>query len=277
MGEDVQIGTQARDVARRTVTSDTLDRLARLGLACRGVLYGLIGLLALQIAFGSGGEEADKHGAIKTVAEQPFGTGLLWLMVVGLLALVVWQLLSAIVGRPKPWDRAKCVGRALIYGFVVVSIFSVLFRGGGESGDQQSRDATRTLLELPGGVVLVTAAGAALIWLGGYWVYRGVTKRFMKHLRTSQMSPRTQTVVETLGLVGYVCRGAVAAVAGVFIARAALTYEPDEAKGLDDTLRSFADTPAGPWLLVAVAAGLLVFAVYCFCEARWHRVGPEGG
>jgi hypothetical protein len=276
--EDAPLSTQARDAARQTVTSDTLDRLARLGLICRGVLYGLVGILALQIAFGGSGEEADKTGAIHTVAEQPFGTAVLWLMVLGLAALVVWQLLSAIVGRPKAWDRAKCIGRALIYGVIVASILGYLFGGGSsESGDQQSQDATRSLLELPGGVVLVAAAGAGLIALGGYWFYRGVAKRFLKHLRTYQMSRRTQTTVETLGLVGYVCRAVVAGVAGFFVIRAAVTYDPEEAKGLDATLRSFADTPAGPWLLVAVAAGLLVFAVYTLFEARWHEVGPAGG
>jgi len=103
-------GGQAHHAAHRAANSRTLDRLARLGMVCRGVLYALIGLLALQIAFGSGGAEADKGGAINSVAEQPFGTVVLWLMVAGFAALALWQLSEALIGaatratasRPRP-------------------------------------------------------------------------------------------------------------------------------------------------------------------------------
>jgi Domain of Unknown Function (DUF1206) len=264
---------QAGRAARRTANSKTLDRLARLGLLCRAILYALIGVLALQIALGSGGEEADKGGAIKTVAEQPFGTGLLWLMVLGLTALVAWQLWNALVGATKALERFESAARAVVYAIVVVSVLSLLLRGSsGESGDEQSQDFTRSMLELPGGVLLVVAAGAGLVVLGGYWLYQGFTGKFLDELRTTEIPAGLRPVVEKLGLVGYLCRGVIAGVAGVFIVRAALTYDPEQAKGIDATLRSLADTPAGPWLLVAVALGLLLFAGYCLCEARWHRI-----
>jgi 4-hydroxybenzoate polyprenyltransferase len=67
-------------------------------------------------------------------------------------------------------------------------------------------------------------------------------------------------------------RGLVFAAAGGFAVRAAIDYEPDRAKGLDDTIRSFAHTPAGPWLLVYVAAGLVLFGLFSFAMARWRRV-----
>jgi hypothetical protein len=64
----------------------------------------------------------------------------------------------------------------------------------------------------------------------------------------------------------------IALAAGALIGKAALTYDPDKAAGIDGALKALADTPAGPWLLVVVAIGLVLFAVYCFAEARWHRV-----
>jgi hypothetical protein len=264
---------QARRVAGRTMHSTTLDRLARLGLICRAVLYALIGVLALQIAFGSGGQEADKGGAIKTVAEQPFGTGLLWLMALGLATLAVWQLWSATMGATEALERAESAARAVIYALVVASVLGLLLRGSsGSSGDEQSQDVTRYLLDLPGGVLLVTVAGAGLVLLGGYWVYKAFTGRFLDELRTEEIPDRLRAVVEKLGLVGYLSRGVIAGLAGVFVVRAALTYDPEQAKGIDATLRSLAGTPAGPWLLVAVALGLLLFAGFCLCEARWHRI-----
>jgi uncharacterized protein DUF1206 len=277
MSDRMPVDARARRAAQRTARSDALEWLARLGLVCRAGLYALIGILALQIAFGSGDQQADKGGAIKTLAEQPFGTGLLWLTLVGLAALVVWQLLSAIVGHPKPLDRVESVARALVYAVVVASLLSLLLGGGsGESDDEKSQDFTRSLLDLPGGVLLVAAAGLGLIALGGYWIYKGVTSGFLEELRTAEIPARLRPVVEKLGLIGYVCRGVIAGLAGIFVIRAALTYDPEEAKGIDDTLRSFASTPAGPWLLVVVALGLLLFAGYCLCEARWHRIEPSG-
>jgi len=131
---------------------------------------------------------------------------------------------------------------------------------------------TASLLDLPGGQLLVGAVGLGVIGLGGYWIYEGVTKKFLDDLHTGQMSARSRSLVEKLGIAGYTARGVIAALAGVFVIQAAITYDPDKAKGIDATLRSFADTPAGPWLLATVAAGLILFAGYCFCEARWRRV-----
>ncbi|MFC7387614.1 DUF1206 domain-containing protein [Sphaerisporangium rhizosphaerae] len=273
MNSVASAGHQARGAARQATNSRTFDRLARFGMACRGVLYALIGILALQIAFGGGGKEADKTGAVRTVAEQPFGTVLLWLMALGFLALAVWQLSEAVVNSGLDVrHRVEAVGRAVVYGLVVGTVLSFLLRGTtGQSSDEKSKDLTATVMDWPGGQWIVGAVGLGVIGLGLYWIYEGVTNKFCKHLSTAEMSPATRGVVEKLGMIGYCARGVIAAAAGVFFVHAAITYNPDEAKGIDSTLRSFADTPLGPWLLAVVAAGLVVFAAYCFCEARWRH------
>lgn len=267
--------TQVEGAARRAANSQTLDRLARVGLACRGVLYGLIGFLALQIAFGggSGGKEADKTGAIETVAAQPFGTVLLWLMAVGFVALALWQLSEAVIGRSQVKDRVEAAARTVVYGLIVFTLLNLLLRGdSGDSMDKQSKDLTAKLMDLPGGQILVGLLGLGLIALGAYWIHKGWKKKFLQDLRTGEMPAKARDLAEKLGMAGYIARGVIAAVAGVFVIQAAITYDPDKAKGIDATLRSLAETPAGPWLLGIVALGLLLFAVYCFFEARWHRL-----
>ncbi|GII60710.1 membrane protein [Sphaerisporangium krabiense] len=273
MNSVASAGNQARGTARQVTNSRTFDRLARFGLACRGALYALIGILALQIAFGGGGKEADKTGAVRTVAEQPFGTALLWLMAVGFVALALWQLSEAVLGTGlDAKHRAEAAGRTVVYALVVGTVLSFLLRGTtGSSTDEQSKDLTATVMEWPGGQLIVGAIGLGIMALGAYWIYQGVKKTFLKNLRTGEMSPRARNVVEKLGMVGYCARGVIALAAGVFFIRAAIVYDPDEAKGIDATLRSFADTPLGPWLLAVVAIGVVVFAAYCFCEARWRH------
>lgn len=265
-------GQQARGAARQATNSRTFDRLTRFGLLCRGVLYALIGALALQIAFGGGGKEADKTGAVRTVAEQPFGTVLLWLMAVGFVALAVWQLSEALMGAGEVKDRVESAAHVVVYGLAVGTILSFLLRGTtGKSTDSQSKDLTAMVMDWPGGQLIIGAIGLGVIAIGVYWIHEGVKKKFLGKLRTGEISPRARGVVAKLGMIGYCARGVIAVAAGIFFINAAISYDPDEAKGIDSTLRAFADTPFGPWLLVVVAVGLMVFAAYCFCEARWRR------
>ncbi|GII78826.1 membrane protein [Sphaerisporangium rufum] len=272
MNSVASAGNQARGTARQATNTRTFDRLARFGMACRGVLYALIGILALQIAFGGGGKEADKTGAVRAVAEQPFGTVILWLMAVGFLALAIWQATGALLGGGKIKDRVEEGAHAVVYGLALGTILNFLLSGStGSSTDKSSKDLTATVMEWPGGQFIVGLAGLAIIALGAYWIYKGAKKKFLEKLRTAEMSPRARGVMEKLGMIGYAARGVIAIGVGVFTIQAAMSFDPDEAKGLDSTLRSFADTPFGPWLLVAVAIGLLLFAAYCFGEARWRR------
>ncbi|MFC4534822.1 DUF1206 domain-containing protein [Sphaerisporangium dianthi] len=272
MNSVASAGHQARGAARQATNSRTFERLARFGMACRGVLYALVGILALQIAFGGGGEEADKTGAVHTVAQQPFGTVLLWLMAVGFAALALWQLSEAVLGGQDAKHRVESAARTVVYALVVGTVISFLLRGTtGRSSDEQSKDLTATVMDWPGGQLIIGAVGLGIVALGGYWIYQGVKKKFLEHLNTAGMSPKVHGVVEKLGMIGYSARGVIAVAAGIFFLQAAITYDPDEAKGIDSTMRAFADTPLGPWLLVVVALGLVVFAAYCFCEARWRR------
>lgn len=254
---------------RKTAKHPVVKKLARVGLAARGVLYALLGVLALQIAFGGGGS-ADKSGAIHTVAAQPLGGVLLWSMAIGLTALTVWQLSEAVLGHPDVKDRVESVARAVVYGLLVFSIVGLLISGKrAASTDSQSKDATKFLFDLPGGQVIVGLIGLGLIALGCYWIYEGWTRKFMKDMRVT--GRRARDLVPKIGAAGYVARGIIAIAAGILIGRAAITYDPEKAAGIDKALKALVDLPVGPVILGIVAVGLLLFAVYCFAEARWHR------
>lgn len=263
------MGSDVSSTARKAAKHPAIGKLAKPGFAARGVLYALLGLLALQVAFGGGGS-ADKNGAIHMVAAQPLGEVLLWVMAVGLAALTLWQLGEAVFGRPDVKDRVESACRAVVYGLMVFSIVGLLVQGKqAASTDAQSKDATSVVFELPGGPAIVGLAGLGLIALGGYWIYEGWTGRFMKDMRVTGV--KALKVVPKLGAAGYVARGIIAVAAGVLIGRAAITYDPDKAVGIDGALKALTELPVGPVVLAVVAIGLILFAVYCFAEARWHR------
>ncbi|GAA1595545.1 DUF1206 domain-containing protein [Streptomyces globosus] len=252
---------------------------ARWGFAARGVLYVLVGLIALRIAFGDSGGQADRGGALAVLSAQPLGSVLLWALGAGLVGMAVWRLSEALFGGAgegghKARKRLASAARCVFYAFVA---YSVLRFAAGESsvsgsGDQQSKDVTAQALDLPAGRWLVGLAGVGIVVAGVWIAGRAALRKYHKHLKLGAMSRKERRFTDVTGVVGGVARGLVFAVVGVFVTRAALTYEPNEAKGVDDALRSFAEMPAGPWLLALVAAGLAFFGLFSFAMARWRRV-----
>ncbi|MFE6475289.1 DUF1206 domain-containing protein [Streptomyces rochei] len=267
-----------RGRARRAANGSTAEGAARAGLTARGVIYLLVGVLALQIAFGTGNREADRGGALAELADKPFGAVLLWALGAGLVGMALWRLSEALFGATgKDGHTAKkrlpAAARCVFYAFVAYSVLAFAAgSGGGGSSDRQSRDVTAKVMEMPTGQWIVGLAGAGIVVAGVVIAVQALRRSYHKKLKLGELSPRTRRLVDVTGVGGGAARGIVFAVAGGFAVRAAVDYEPDRAKGLDDTLRSFAETPLGPWLLVLVAAGLVLFGVFSFALARWRRV-----
>lgn len=261
---------QARAAGRRAANSKTMDLIARLGLACRGVLYLLIGILAFEVALGQNAQ-ADKGGALRTVASQPLGLVLVWILAVGFAGLTIWKITEIIWGPREVKDRLLNAARAIVYAAACAGTVSFIVGSSSSNSDAQSQTATAEAMQLPGGQVIVGLVGAGVVITGIVFVVQAFRRDFEEDLKTGEMSHRTRKVVRMLGVVGHTARGVVVGAVGVFVLIAAITFDPDKAKGLDDTLKTFRDTPAGPYLLGLVALGLCVFAVFCGCEARWHR------
>jgi hypothetical protein len=264
----------------RQVSSSTPFRmLARAGLAARGVIYLLIGFLATQIALGKGGKEADRQGALQTVATTPGGTVLLWLLAVGLAGMALWRFSEAIYGQAGPdghkaTKRLSSLARAIFYTAVCSSTVAFIIGSGGPgSSDKKSKDLTgKAMHDIPAGRWIVLLVGLGFVAGGIAIAVRAMKTKFEKKLNTHQMSPQVRKAVKAVGMVGQSTRALIYAAAGVFLAYAAITYDPGKAKGVDGTLRQFTKTAVGPWLLVLVALGLIVFGIYSFCEARWRRI-----
>ncbi|CQR65966.1 DUF1206 domain-containing protein [Streptomyces leeuwenhoekii] len=274
-----------RSRARQAANGSVAEGAARAGLAARGVIYLLVGMLALQIAFGQGKRQADRGGALAELADRPFGAVLLWALGIGLVGMALWRLSEALFGAVGPngrkaKKRLASAARCVFYTFVAYSVLAFAANPGGGTGggagggssDRQSRDVTARVLEVPAGQWAVGAAGAAIVIAGVVIGVQALRRSYHRKLKLGELSPRARRLVDVTGVGGGVARGLVFAAAGVFAVRAAVDYQPDEAKGLDDTLRSFAGTPLGPWLLVCVALGLVLFGVFSFALARWRRV-----
>jgi Domain of Unknown Function (DUF1206) len=269
---------RARVTGQQAARSTTMKVLGRTGLAARGAMYIIIGLIAIQIALGHGGHQANNRGALQIVASTPVGGIALWLLAIGFLGLALWRLAQVAYGGPGPDGRKVstrliALVKVVLYGFLgYTTVRYALGAGAPKSNNKQSVDATAAIMRHTGGQIVVVIAGLVLAGVGVYLIYGAWKREFMKEMQFGATRPEVRRVVERLGVIGGIARGAVFAAAGVFLVVAGVHSNPKQAKGVDSTLRAFDHTPLGPWLLVVVAVGLVIFGVYSCCEARWRQV-----
>ena len=260
--------------ARRASGSPAAHFLARAGLTARGVIYILVGWVAVLVALGHSSHEADQQGALHLLAGKSYGLVSLWLLAVGFAAYALWRLSQAafgVTGEPGAGPRLKSLARAVIYAGLSYLTFTVISgKDRSQSGRQQ--DITATAMQHPAGRVLVGVVGLAIVASGITLVVEGARKKFMKHLQTARMSARTRRVVRLLGMTGTIARGLVFALAGVLVIDAAITHKASESGGIDKALLTLRNLPLGEFLLMLAALGLIVFGIYGLCEARWRRL-----
>jgi uncharacterized membrane protein YidH (DUF202 family) len=267
----------ADTTAKGVADSRAVEIGARVGLACYGVTHLLIAWLALQIAFGGGGgEQANQKGAFQQLTDNTFGKILLWIIVVGFVAVGLWRLGQAIWGYRYVSDKKKQLRKrgtsafkaVVFFTLTVLAVRTAIGSGGGGNGQQQ---ATAGVLGLPGGQWIVGLVGLGIIVAGGSKIYAGWKKKFEDDMNMPS-DQKTRQAVERTGQIGYIAKGVSIAVIGVLVVIAAIQFDPAKAAGLDAALRSLAQTPLGPWLLVVVALGLAAYGVFCAFDAKYHRV-----
>ena len=267
----------ARTSGERVARSRGFEWLARAGFVARGLIYGIIGILAIKLVVGAGGTTTNQEGALKTIAQQPLGKVLLILVAIGLGGYALWRLVRALLGHgPKDtdsgFDRVAAVGSGIVYAGLCAIAVEILLGSGSCGGSGNASKPTAGVFGWPGGTWLVGIAGAVLIGVGLYQGYRGLSRDFLKDSKTEQMSPRLREWIEWIGSFGHLARMVVFSLVGVFLIKAAIDYNPDKAVGLDGALAKIAHASYGPFLLGIVAAGLIAFGVYSLSDARYRRV-----
>lgn len=270
-----QLKAGAKQTARQA--SPWIEPLGRFGFAAKGVVYTIVGVLAIQTALGRGGETTDSQGALQRIAGAPFGRILLGIMAVGLVGYALWRFVQALLDTDNKGHDAKGRTARTFYAIVGVIYLGLAFSAvqlisGSGGGGSSQQDWTARLMAQPFGTLLVALVGAGVIGVGGYQLYKGYTASFRKHLRSNEMSATEETWATRSGRLGYAARGIVFAIAGMLLIIAALRSNPDQPQGIGGALQTLAQQPYGPWLLGVVALGLIAYGIFCGVEARYRRM-----
>jgi hypothetical protein len=255
-----------------------METLARIGLVAQGVSFGLVAVLAIQLALGEGGEATDRQGALRAIAQDDFGRLVVVLIAIGFAAYTLWRLAEVVLGHEVEdpgakgkWSRrAVALGKAAIYGALCALAVSILLGEGG--GGDEEQQATEGILGWPGGRYIVGAIAAAFAGAALWNLYRAVSGKYKESLKTGQMSDGELRWTTRIALAGLTSRAVIFALIAWFFFDAAADYDARKAQGLDGALRKLANEQYGPWLLGLVAAGLFAWGVFCVIQARFREV-----
>ena len=257
--------------------SEIIDTAARLGFAAKGVVYTLVGVLALQSALGKGGDTEGSRGALVSIADEPFGVVILVLLAIGLSAYVLWRLATALLDTENAGTSARGIAKrvgyfvsALSYGALTVLAVH-LAAGGMRSNGQSRQEWTARLMSTEAGTWLLGLIGVAIVVTGLHQLYKGLGTAYMDRYNSEGMSASNRTWAKRAGRIGHAARGITFGIIGVLLIRGALQHDPNEAVGVGGALATLAAQPYGKWLLGLVAAGFVAYGIYCFFRVRYRR------
>jgi hypothetical protein len=281
-GPAAHLPQKGKEAIQDAAASPLMETMLRVGYVVRGLIYGVIGLLAVRVALGDGGQITDPQGAIAALGQSPLGAALLWFILIGLVGYGLWGFIRAITDPLHKGKDAKGIATRLGYAASGVTYFLLALATYGlisasasaaQNGAQtaQTQETTARLLSQPWGAVVVGLAGLVVIGVGAMQIMKGLKGDFDQQFNAYAISPQQHRIITQLGRFGTAARGLVFALIGVFLLLTAINNDPSQAKGIDGVLASLLQQPYGPALLLVVALGLMAFGAYSAMSGFWLR------
>jgi hypothetical protein len=270
-----------RSAVKNATDSEWFEKAARAGYAISGVLHLLVAYIVLRLAIGgpTPSGNADQSGALATLGSQTGGAIMLWIAAIGLVALGLWRLAETVLGS-KPGEasgrqsddhggaikRVKAFALAVVY-FAMAFSAARFAMGSGKSNSRNDAGMSAQLMQSGWGKALLVVIGLVVIGIGGYHVYKGVSKKFEKDLNVS-----SGRGITALGVGGYAAKGLVFVGAGILVLIATLHSDPSKATGIDGAVKALGEAPFGKFLLIVAALGIAAFGAYSFVRSRYARM-----
>ena len=264
---------EGKRAVKNVAATPLMETLMRVGYIVRGLVYGMIGVLALQVATGTGGSLNDPQGAIAALGKTSLGSVVLYAILIGLVGYALWGFIRAIADPLHKGSDAK--GTVMRIGYAVSGVSYLLLAvatygliTGGSSAARngaqtsQTQQTAASILTKPWGPAAVAIVGIIIIVVGAIQVFQGINDTFDKQFDPYALTPHQRTWIDRLGRFGTAARGVVFTMVGLFLFSAGYNHNATQARGIDGVLSALLHQPSGPWLLGVVALGLIAFGIY---------------
>jgi len=265
---------------RQASNSGWVEKAARVGYAAKGVVYALIGGLAVAAVVGGAGDGQVGGGqeAVQTIGQQSFGQVLLVLTAIGLFGYSLWRFVQAYFDpehaqgdKAGTLKRIGYVASGAVHVMLGVAAIQMATGSVGGSGGKTTYIRDLMLVDTIG-PILVLAVGVFIIGFALYQFYKAATAKFVSELKTHEMSRTAQTWVVRIARLGLAARAVVFSIIGVFVLKAAANTNPSQVKGVGGALHEIASQPFGAVLLVLVASGLAAYGAYQITLAKYRKI-----
>jgi hypothetical protein len=273
------VKSTVKKAAKQAEYSPVMEGITRLGYGVRGLIYIVIGVLALKLVLGQGGALASPQEAIATIGRQAAGKILLWVVLIGLISYSLWGLVRAILdplhkGHDMKGllERFGFLASAVGYALLVPPTYRYITGTSTTGNGTQTQGPIVKIMAMPWGRWAIGIAGLAVLAGGTYQIYQGIKANFDRQFQIYAMTPNQAKLAISAARYGTTARGFVFAVLGVLIAIAAYQANPNQPIGIDAALEILLKLPFGIWLLGIVAVGLIAFGSYSILSALWFRL-----
>ncbi len=275
-------------------TISWIARVTRFGWLSKGLVFVLMGVLAVRIAttrWERADAEATQTGALRVVSSQPLGALLLIVVSSGLVVFTAWNVTQAVIRGSTDIDtigvikRIGWFGLGVFYGAMAYVGFRLAFTeidspatgtqsrsSTGTRGDAGTEAATARLLNATGGRFVALAVAVVIVIVAAFHLHKGLARTFIDDIDTADLSPGAEAWLGRLGVLGFVARAFVLAVVAWFLAKAAIEFDPAEAVGLDGALREFVSVSYGKVVIVLVGVGLVIAGIYDMVTFRRQQL-----
>jgi hypothetical protein len=274
----------AGNSVKRAAANPQLEFLERVGYVARGVLYVVMGLLALGIVLGVGGGKAtDLSGSLVFLIGNPFGKVVLIAMIIGLLAYSLWGLVRAIYdplhrGRDAAGLMARVgfVSSAISYAAIALFALQILAGAGATSGDSTQKYVT-SILAHPLGGWLTVIIGVVTLGIGVGQFVEAYRATFKQDLKGAEMTASEKSIAVGLGRFGMFARGVTFLVIGWFLIQAGIHNDAGQVHGFGGAFLFLLAQSYGKLLLGVIALGFVALGLHSLACARWIRLMGSRG
>jgi hypothetical protein len=275
----IAIKAEVKKAGKKAEFSPLMEALTRIGYGTRGLIYIIMGLLAVQVALGKGGALASPLGTIAKIGKQPGGMILLWVVLLGLISYSLWGVVRAVFDPlHKGNDMKGLIARggflvsAFGYAILILPTYGYITGKSLASSGSQSQKMITTIMAMPWGRWAIGIIGLAALAAGLYQIYLGFKAGFDRQFETYALTPEQVKLATDVGRFGTAARGVVLTLVGGLIVLAAYRANPSQPIGMDAALATLLHQPYGIWLLGVVAVGLIAFGCYSMLSAFWFRL-----